>query len=290
MLAYTAARAENNRRDDRSARAGGQRLRRSASRASRNSPRSSASSKRGGAADRVIVDPSVVRGLEYYTGPVFEAELTFEVKDEAGRPVRFGSVGGGGRYDGLVARFREEPVPATGFSVGVSRLLAALRAIDSPIVKAAETTGPVVVLALDRDEKAMASTQRLVASLRAAGIASELYLGAGGMNAQLKYADKRGSRCAVIQGSNERDAPGGPQVAIRDLKLGAELAKAPRTAPTILSSASAPSSPRPRRSWWSGCARCWQGDKRLRRAGFTTKDTKTHEDTRSLPEPSCPSW
>ena len=97
--------------------------------------------------DRIRIDPSVVRGLEYYTGPVFEAELTFEVKDDDGQPVRFGSVGGGGRYDGLVARFRAEPVPATGFSIGVSRLLAALRAIKSPIVAAAETPGPVVVLA-----------------------------------------------------------------------------------------------------------------------------------------------
>ncbi len=175
--------------------------------------------------DRIRVDNSVVRGLEYYTGPVFEAELTFETPGEDGKPIRFGSVGGGGRYDGLVARFRAEPVPATGFSIGVSRLLAALRAIDSPIVKAAETEGPVVVLALDRDENAMASTQRLVARLRAAGIAAEMYLGQAGMNAQLKYADKRKSRVAVIQGSNERDAPGGPQVAIRDLKLGAELAK-----------------------------------------------------------------
>ncbi len=142
-----------------------------------------------------------------------------------GAPVRFGSVGGGGRYDGLVARFRAEPVPATGFSIGVSRLLAALRAIKSPIVAAAETPGPVVVLALDRDADSMANYQRLVASLRQAGIAAELYLGPGGMNAQLKYADRRRSRVAVIQGSNERDAPGGPQVTIRDLKLGAELAK-----------------------------------------------------------------
>ncbi len=179
----------------------------------------------GGAGGRVIVDSSVVRGLEYYTGPVFEAELTFETPGDDGKPVRFGSVGGGGRYDGLVARFRAEPVPATGFSIGVSRLLAALRAIKSPIVASAEVFGPVVVLALDRDDKAMANYQRLVASLRAAGIASELYLGSGGMNAQLKYADRRGSRCAVIQGSNERDAPGGPKVTIRDLKLGAELAK-----------------------------------------------------------------
>jgi histidyl-tRNA synthetase len=175
--------------------------------------------------DRIRIDPSVVRGLEYYTGPVFEAELTFEVKDDDGRPVRFGSVGGGGRYDGLVARFRTEPVPATGFSIGVSRLLAALRAIKSPIVAAAETTGPVVVLALDRDADSMANYQRLVANLRGAGIAAELYLGSGGMNAQLKYADRRRSSVAVIQGSNERNAAGGPQVTIRDLKLGAELAK-----------------------------------------------------------------
>ena len=178
--------------------------------------------------DRILIDRSVVRGLEYYTGAVFEADLTFEVKDEAGRPVRFGSVGGGGRYDGLVARFRAEPVPATGFSIGVSRLLAALRAIKSPIVAGSQAPGPVVVLALDRDPTSMASAQRLVANLRAAGIAAELYLGDGKMNAQLKYADKRGSRCAVIQGSNERDAPGGPLVTIRDLKLGAELAKATR--------------------------------------------------------------
>jgi histidyl-tRNA synthetase len=175
---------------------------------------------------RIVIDPSVVRGLEYYTGPVFEANLTFETPGEDGNPVRFGSVGGGGRYDGLVARFRAEPVPATGFSIGVSRLLAALRAIKSPIIATSEAPGPVVVLALDRDQKSMANYQRLVASLRAAGIAAELYLGQGGMNAQLKYADKRMSRCAVIQGSNERDAPGGPQVTIRDLRLGAELAKA----------------------------------------------------------------
>jgi histidyl-tRNA synthetase len=174
--------------------------------------------------DRILIDPSVVRGLEYYTGPVFEAELTFEVKDDSGRPVRFGSVGGGGRYDGLVARFRTEPVPATGFSIGVSRLLAALRAIKSPIVAGAASPGPVVVVVLDRDH--MADYQRLVATLRAAGIASELYLGASGLNAQLKYADKRGSLCAIIQGSNERDAAGGPQVVIRDLALGGELAKA----------------------------------------------------------------
>ena len=174
----------------------------------------------GGYGDgRIVIDPAVVRGLEYYTGPVYEAELTFETKDEHGRPMRFGSVGGGGRYDGLVARFRGEPVPATGFSIGVSRLLAALTAIGSPIARGDAARGPVVVLVLDRAE--MARYQGFVAQLRAAGIRAELYLGAAGMNAQMKYADKRRSVCAVIQGSNEREKG---EISIRDLVLGAELA------------------------------------------------------------------
>lgn len=173
--------------------------------------------------DRIRIDPSVVRGLEYYTGPVFEAELTFETKDDKGRPVRFGSVGGGGRYDGLVARFRGEPVPATGFSIGVSRLLSALTAINSPIVTGETQRGPVVVLVMDKDAGAMAKYQGFVQQLRSAGIRAELYLGSSGMNAQLKYADKRNSACAVIQGSNERDAG---QVIVKDLILGAQVAKA----------------------------------------------------------------
>ena len=172
---------------------------------------------------RIQMDPSVVRGLEYYTGPVFEADLTFEVTGEDGKPVRFGSIGGGGRYDGLVGRFRGENVPATGFSIGVSRLFSALRAVGSPIVASNTRRGPVVVLVLDKPE--IAHYQEFVAKLRAENISAELYLGQAGMNAQLKYADKRGSICAVIQGSNERNHQEGPQVTIRDLVLGAELAQ-----------------------------------------------------------------
>ena len=174
--------------------------------------------------DQVLIDPSVVRGLEYYTGAVFEAELTFTVAGEDGRPARFGSVGGGGRYDGLVARFRAEPVPATGFSIGVSRLYAALKAAGSPLAVAAAEAGPVLVLVLDREQ--LPRYQGFVTRLRDAGIRAELYLGAAGMNAQLKYADKRRSPCAVIQGTNEREAADGAQLMIRDLALGAELAKA----------------------------------------------------------------
>ena len=174
----------------------------------------------GYGADRIRIDPSVVRGLEYYTGPVFEADLTFETRDEKGRPVRFGSVGGGGRYDGLIGRFRAENTPATGFSIGVSRLYAALKLVGSPIVASGEHYGPVVVLALDRDR--IADYQRMAASLRAAGIASEVYLGASGMKAQMKYADKRNSPVAIIQGSEEK-ARG--EVQIKDLVEGARAAQ-----------------------------------------------------------------
>jgi histidyl-tRNA synthetase len=168
---------------------------------------------------RIRIDPSVVRGLEYYTGPVYEVDLTFEINDEKGRPVRFGSVGGGGRYDGLVSRFRGEPVPATGFSIGVSRLQAALTALGK--LNSKPEPGPVVVTVFDRDR--VADYQRMVSQLRAANIRAELYLGnpKNNLGTQLKYADKRGSPCAVIQGGNEK-ARG--EVQIKDLILGAEIA------------------------------------------------------------------
>jgi histidyl-tRNA synthetase len=169
--------------------------------------------------DRIRVDPSVVRGLEYYTGPVYEVELTFEIDDDKGRPIRFGSVGGGGRYDGLVSRFRGEPVPATGFSIGVSRLQAALTALGKLGEKPAP--GPVVVTVFDRDR--IADYQRMASQLRAANIRAELYLGnpKNNLGTQLKYADKRGSPCAVIQGGDEK-ARG--EVQIKDLIVGTEIA------------------------------------------------------------------
>jgi histidyl-tRNA synthetase len=169
---------------------------------------------------RVRIDTSVVRGLEYYTGPVYEVELTFEIDDDKGRPVRFGSVGGGGRYDGLVSRFRGEPVPATGFSIGVSRLQAALTALGK--VSEQPEAGPVVVTVFDRDR--IADYQSMAAQLRAANIRAELYLGnpKNNLGTQLKYADKRGSPCAVIQGGDEKAHN---RITIKDLIVGAELAK-----------------------------------------------------------------
>ena len=168
--------------------------------------------------NQIAFDTSVVRGLEYYTGPVFEAELLFEVKNEDGQTVRFGSVGGGGRYDDLVARFTGQKVPATGFSIGVSRLQAALASLGK---KSSDTLGPVVVLVMDKGE--VASYQKITQTLRAAGIRAEMYLGSAGMKAQMKYADKRGSPLVVIQGSDER-AKG--EVTLKDLIEGAKAAAA----------------------------------------------------------------
>ncbi|MBV8924944.1 MAG: histidine--tRNA ligase [Bradyrhizobium sp.] len=171
----------------------------------------------GYSADRVKIDQTVVRGLEYYTGPVFEVELLLETKDEKGRPVRFGSVGGGGRYDGLVSRFRGEPVPATGFSIGVSRLQAALAMIGK--LDSRKEYGPVVVTVFGGD---IAEYQKMVAKLRNAGIRAELYLGnpKHSIGQQMKYADRRNSPCAIVQGSDEK-ARG--KVQIKDLILGAGL-------------------------------------------------------------------
>ncbi|MGL6209286.1 MAG: histidine--tRNA ligase, partial [Paracoccaceae bacterium] len=168
--------------------------------------------------DRIILDPGVVRGLGYYTGPVYEAELTFEILDEKGRKRQFGSVAGGGRYDDLVKRFTGQTVPATGVSIGVDRLLAALRAKGR---STADTTGPVVVTVMDRDR--MADYMAMVGDLRRAGIRAEAYLGnPKNFGNQLKYADKRASPIAVIQGADEA-AKG--TVILKDLILGAQIAQ-----------------------------------------------------------------
>jgi len=168
--------------------------------------------------DRIVIDPSVVRGLGYYTGPVYEAELTFEILDDKGRKRQFGSVAGGGRYDDLVKRFTGQSVPATGVSIGVDRLLAALRAKGRLTSQAA---GPVVVTVMDRDR--MADYMAMVGELRAAGIRAECYLGnPKNFGNQLKYADKRQSPIAVIQGTQEA-ATG--TVILKDLILGAQIAQ-----------------------------------------------------------------
>ena len=164
--------------------------------------------------DRIRIDPSVVRGLEYYTGPVFEIELTFAVQNEKGQDVVFGSVGGGGRYDGLVSRFRSEPVPATGFSIGVSRLANALKMTGN--LGSTEPVGPVVVLVLDREQTPR--YQAITSALRKAGIRAEMFMGnTKNFGKQVAYADKRNSPAVIIEGTQEREAG---KVQIKDLVVG----------------------------------------------------------------------
>ena len=168
--------------------------------------------------DRIQLDPSVVRGLGYYTGPVYEAELTFEAENEEGETARFGSVGGGGRYDGLVQRFKGIEVPATGFSIGISRLYTALNTLGK--ISADAVSAPVLVLVMDADR--LGDYQKMAFDLRAAGIRAEMYLGTSGMRAQMKYADRRGAPAVVIQGEDER---GDGQVTIKDLIEGSRLSE-----------------------------------------------------------------
>ena len=172
----------------------------------------------GYGSDRIEIDPSIVRGLGYYTGPVYEAELTFDILDDKGRKRQFGSVSGGGRYDDLVKRFTGQEVPATGLSIGVDRLLAALREKGR---LSSTPTGPVVVTVMDKAR--MADYQTMVAELRNAGIRAEVYLGnPKNFGNQLKYADRRNSPVAVIEGGDEK-ANG--VIQIKDLILGAKIAE-----------------------------------------------------------------
>ena len=169
--------------------------------------------------DRVIFDPYCVRGLEYYTGAVYECELTFPVTNERGETVTFGSVAGGGRYDGLVKRFTGQDVPATGFSIGVSRLQTALKNLGK--LDDSDTLAPVLVTVMDRDPDALAGYQRMVQTLRNEGIRAEMYQGnPKQFGKQLQYADRRGSPVAIIQGSDERAAG---EVQVKDLAEGKRL-------------------------------------------------------------------
>jgi len=167
---------------------------------------------------QAFFDPAIVRGLEYYTGAVFEADLLLETPDEKGNPIRFGSIGGGGRYDDLVARFTGERTPATGFSFGVSRLAAALKAAG--LDRAGENRGPVVIIAFDQNR--MADYFAVASELRAGGIAAEVYLGTSGMRPQMKYADRRLAPAAVIIGEDEFAAG---TATVKDLDLGRDLSK-----------------------------------------------------------------
>ncbi|MDH4069181.1 MAG: histidine--tRNA ligase [Ignavibacteria bacterium] len=159
--------------------------------------------------DHVVLDPTIARGLDYYTGPVFEAVLTDAPE--------FGSVFGGGRYDGLVHRFLGREIPAVGASIGVDRLFAALQKLE--LVELVASTAQVIVTVMEPDR--MEDYLRITSRLRTEGINTELYLGEErGLGKQLQYANRLGIPVALIIGGNEFESG---EVTIKDLKLGAML-------------------------------------------------------------------
>jgi histidyl-tRNA synthetase len=166
--------------------------------------------------NQVIFDSQIVRGLAYYTGPVYEAVLTIPTVDDNGKPVQFGSIAGGGRYDSLVERFTDQKMPATGVSIGVDRLFiayASRQKAENAIL------APVLVTVMDKPR--LADYMAMAQELRRAGIATELYLGQKGFRGQIKYADQKKMPVAVIAGEDEFNKG---EVTLKDLRLGAQLA------------------------------------------------------------------
>ncbi|MEC7735212.1 MAG: histidine--tRNA ligase [Pseudomonadota bacterium] len=163
--------------------------------------------------EKIAIDPSVVRGLGYYTGPIYEADLIFPKNEEL---YNFGSVGGGGRYDNLVDRLKGVKVPATGISIGVSRLLSAIKILNKDNINF--TSVDAVVLIMDQSDKSFYFN--LATQLRSEGIVTDLYMGDSNMKAQLKYADKKRARVAIIVGEDEK---ANNSVTIKDLFKGKEV-------------------------------------------------------------------
>jgi histidyl-tRNA synthetase len=164
-----------------------------------------------------IFDPTVVRGLEYYTGPIFEANLTFGVKNKKGQEIEFGSVGGGGRYDDLVKRFNNQDCPSTGISVGLDRLIYAI--LQKNKIKVEKKT-PVLICVFD--EKYMDFYIKILNMLRSENIIAEIYSGSSNIKSQFKYADKRGCNYVILCGDDEVSKN---VVTIKNLNIGKQMSE-----------------------------------------------------------------
>ena len=143
-------------------------------------------------------DPSVIRGLEYYTGPIFEVNLNFDVKNSKGKNIQFGSIGGGGRYDNLVSNFGNLDCPATGISIGIDRLVYALMQKKEFNIK---STKPVVICTFDKGN--IKDYVDILNRLRSANISAEMYPGEGNLKKQMQYANKISSPAVILYGENE---------------------------------------------------------------------------------------
>ena len=160
-------------------------------------------------------DPSIIRGLEYYTGPVFEVNLNFEVKNSKGQPIQFGSIGGGGRYDNLVSNFGNFDCPATGISIGLDRLVFALMQKTDFKIK---VTRPVVICVFDKNN--FKDYINILNKIRSSGISAEIYSGENKLKKQMEYANKIGSPAVILYGEDEIKSG---KATLRNLETGKEI-------------------------------------------------------------------
>jgi len=166
--------------------------------------------------NQIVYSPTLVRGIEYYTGNIFEANLLFKVKNQKGQEVEFGSVGGGGRYDTLVSKFSNNPAPSVGVSIGLDRLLVGIQQKDNFFkINKIENSGPVVICLFDQTD--MAPYYKILNTLRSSGVNSEIYTGDGSIKGQMKYADRRNSPAVILYGENEAKSG---TVTIKNLNTG----------------------------------------------------------------------
>ncbi|MDC0628209.1 histidine--tRNA ligase [Pelagibacteraceae bacterium] len=159
-------------------------------------------------------DPSIIRGLEYYTGPIFEVNLKFDVKNNKGQIIQFGSIGGGGRYDNLVNNFGNYDAPATGISIGLDRLVYALMQKKEFKIKQSK---PIVICIFDKNS--MKEYIKLQTTLRDAGISTEIYPGESKLKKQMEYANKIQAPAVILYGEDEIKLK---KPTLRDLKSGKE--------------------------------------------------------------------
>jgi histidyl-tRNA synthetase len=159
-------------------------------------------------------DPSIIRGLEYYTGPIFEVNLKFDIKNNKGQVIQFGSVGGGGRYDNLVNNFGNFEAPATGVSIGLDRLVYAL--IQKKDFKIKQSK-PVVICVFDKN--LLKDYIKLQTILREAGISAEIYPGENKLKKQMEYANKIKAPAVILYGEDEIKSA---KPTLRDLSSGDE--------------------------------------------------------------------
>jgi histidyl-tRNA synthetase len=159
-------------------------------------------------------DPSIIRGLEYYTGPIFEVNLKFDVKNNKGQVIQFGSIGGGGRYDNLVNNFGNYEASATGISIGLDRLVYALMQKKEFKVKQSK---PVVICVFDKSS--MKEYIKLQTILRGASISTEIYPGESKLKKQMEYANKIKAPAVILYGEDEIKSQ---KPTLRDLNTGKE--------------------------------------------------------------------